>query len=81
VSGRPEHIKHKANFNHRFELSENGWTSDFLGCEWLLEAFIKQAREREQNALSPILLVPDGHGSHAIDRFVDLAAAHNIQIL
>jgi hypothetical protein len=81
VSGRPEHIRHKANFNYRVRLSENGWTSDFLACERLLEAFTKPARERELNTLEPILLVLDDHRPHVTNRLVNLAAAHNIQIL
>jgi hypothetical protein len=62
-------------------LTENGWTSDIIGTEWLIKSFIPQVRARELNANEPILLILDGHGSHETDGFFDVALENNIHIL
>jgi hypothetical protein len=69
------------NVTYSIGLTENGWTSDITGNEWLIKSFIPQVRAREPNMDEPILLILDGHGSHETDTFIDTALESNIHIL
>jgi hypothetical protein len=61
--------------------TENGWTSDFIGQDWLVKSFIPQVRAREPDVNEPVLIILDGHGSHNTTPFVEEAARHNIHVL
>ncbi|OSD08324.1 DDE-domain-containing protein [Trametes coccinea BRFM310] len=60
-------------------MSPNGWTDDALCAEWFEHAFIPQATAK-QTSDAPILLIYDGHGSHATPRLVELALENNIHL-
>ena len=53
--------------NYRISLSDNGWTNDILGFEWLQEMFEKHTAS--QTAGKYHLLILDGHRSHATASF------------
>ena len=46
----------------RFEVSQNGWTTDEIGLRWLQKLFIPSTNSRTQGRYR--LLVLDGHDSH-----------------
>ncbi|BCR86319.1 uncharacterized protein ACHE_30306S [Aspergillus chevalieri] len=52
---------------YRISLSDNGWTNDILGFEWLQEMFEKHTAS--QTAGRYRLLILDGHSSHATASF------------
>ncbi|KIL61811.1 hypothetical protein M378DRAFT_82050, partial [Amanita muscaria Koide BX008] len=60
-------------------LSENGWTSNFIGAEWFEKVFVPQAKARNASA-QPILLIYDGHRSHETVRLRQLAEVHGIHL-
>ena len=51
---------------YRISMSDNGWTNDDLGFEWLQEMFEKHISE---TAGRYCLLILDGHSSHATANF------------
>ena len=51
---------------YRISMSDNGWTNDDLGFEWLQEMFEKHTSE---TAGRYRLLILDGHSSHATANF------------
>ena len=53
--------------NYRISMSDNGWTNDGLGFEWLQEIFEKYTSS--QAAGQYCLLILDGHSSHATASF------------
>jgi hypothetical protein len=59
-------------------VSNNGWTTNQLGVAWL-KHFIKHTGHKRTGAY--ILLLLDGHGSHATIDFVTLAYDNNIVLL
>lgn len=60
-------------------MSPNGWTDDALCAEWFENSFIPQANMKHVSD-APILLIYDGHGSHATPRLVDLTLQNNIHL-
>jgi hypothetical protein len=60
----------------RFEVSDNGWTTDAIGLSWLEESFIPHVIKRRRGAYS--MLVMDGHGSHLTPQFDSICMANNI---
>ncbi|CDO74679.1 hypothetical protein BN946_scf184671.g2 [Trametes cinnabarina] len=60
-------------------MSPNGWTDDALCAEWFEHAFIPQTNAKRVSD-APILLIYDGHGSHATPRLVELALENNIHL-
>ncbi|CAK39711.1 transposase Tan1-Aspergillus niger [Aspergillus niger] len=58
----------------RFEVSDNGWTTDKIGLRWLQKHFIPLIRGKSVGKYS--LLVLDGHGSHLTPEF-DQSCAEN----
>ena len=52
---------------YRISMSDNGWTNDNLGFEWLQEMFEKHTAS--QTAGRYRLLILDGHSSHATASF------------
>ncbi|WP_346962629.1 hypothetical protein, partial [Staphylococcus aureus] len=51
---------------YRISMSDNGWTNDDLGFEWLQGMFEKHTSE---TAGRYCLLILDGHSSHATANF------------
>ena len=62
-----------------FGVSENGWTSNNLGLEWLVKVFDPQTRERAGNGRR--LLIVDGHGSHIRADFIAYCIDYDIDLL
>jgi DDE superfamily endonuclease len=59
-------------------LSDNGWTTDELGFEWL-KHFNKHTESKTKGTRR--LLIIDGHGSHTTLKFIDFCKEHNIVTL
>jgi len=53
---------------YRISMSENGWTNDGLGFEWLQEIFEKHTVSQASNNKYRLLIL-DGHSSHATASF------------
>ena len=53
--------------DYRISMSENGWTNDHLGFEWLQEIFEKYTASQTVGKYR--LLILDGHSSHATADF------------
>lgn len=51
----------------RFEVSNNGWTTDEIGLRWLQNLFIPSTNSRTRSRFR--LLILDGHGSHLTPQF------------
>ena len=47
----------------KFITSENGWTNNHIGHQWLLDVYLPQTQPADQSDAR--LLIMDGHGSHA----------------
>lgn len=65
--------------NWHFGVSENGWTSNDLGLNWLIKVFEPQTRERAGNKRR--LLIADGHGSHIRADFIAHCMENGIDLL
>jgi uncharacterized protein YndB with AHSA1/START domain len=59
-------------------VSNNGWTDDDLGFEWL-KHFDKHTKDRSIGSYRMLIL--DGHGSHGTIQFVTYAYEHNIVLI
>ena len=62
-----------------YATSENGWTSNVLGRDWLENVFDAQTKHLFPGRCR--LLIMDGHASHLSLEFVDYARANNIILL
>jgi DDE superfamily endonuclease/Tc5 transposase DNA-binding domain/helix-turn-helix, Psq domain len=62
-----------------FAVSENGWTSNMLGLEWLIQVFERKTREKAAGARR--LLIADGHGSHIRADFIAYCMEYDIDLL
>jgi DDE superfamily endonuclease len=62
-----------------FGVSENGWSCDAFGRNWLKNIFDKNTKARAGR--SRRLLIVDGHSSHVNMKFIDLADSLRILIL
>ncbi|KAL1982496.1 hypothetical protein VTN96DRAFT_1287 [Rasamsonia emersonii] len=62
--------------DYRISVSENGWTNDELGFEWLQEMFEKHTASQTIGRYR--LLILDGHGSHATAEFDKFCTERNI---
>jgi hypothetical protein len=60
----------------RFEVSNNGWTTDEIGLRWLQKLFIPSTNSRVRGRFR--LLILDGHGSHLTPQFDRICAENNI---
>jgi len=60
-----------------YTTSENGWTSNKTGLEWLRNVFIP---ESQRNSSRTRLLVIDGHGGHVNIDFMWECRQNNIQL-
>jgi hypothetical protein len=65
--------------NTYFASSENGWSSNKLGMEWLEKVFNRHTQPASPR--SRRLLIVDGHSSHVNYEFVEWADRHRIIIL
>jgi uncharacterized glyoxalase superfamily protein PhnB len=62
-----------------YAASENGWTSNALGLNWLVKVFDPQTRDIAQGGRR--MLIADGHGSHIQADFIAYCMDHNIDLL
>ena len=60
----------------RFEVSQNGWTTDEISLRWLQKLFIPSTNSRTQGRYR--LLVLDGHGSHLTPQFDQICSENEI---
>jgi hypothetical protein len=60
----------------RFEVSNNGWTTDEIGLYWLQKLFIPFTNSRVWGWYR--LLILDGHASHLTPQFDWICAENNI---
>lgn len=61
---------------HSWALSENGWTDDELGVEYIEEF----DRQTDDGSGETRLLLVDGHHSHCTNAFIDYAGVHDIEL-
>ncbi len=54
-----------------FAASDNGWSSNALGLQWLTKVFHTRTKQKANNRRR--LLIVDGHSSHVNMKFLDLA--------
>ena len=64
--------------NWLYTTSENGWTSNLIGSEWLQRIFIPNTTHSSGGYR---LLLLDGHGSHTPIDFMWLCKVNRIQLL
>ena len=64
--------------NWKLSVSENGWTNNALGLEWL-KHFDKHTKARQKGSYR--LLILDGHESHLSQEFKDYCLVHKILTL
>jgi len=72
--------------NWFFSCSENGWTSNEIGLQWLIKIFEPQSRSRAVFGPGPDdihqrLLIVDGHGSHIRADFIAHCMENKIDLL
>jgi hypothetical protein len=60
----------------RLQTSPNGWTTDEIGLDWLINHFEPYTRDRTVG--NHRLLVLDGHSSHLSPKFDDFCSQHKI---
>jgi hypothetical protein len=60
----------------RFEVSDNGWTTDAISLRWLQRLFIPSTNSRVRGRFR--LLILDGHGSHLTPQFDRICAENDI---
>ncbi|EEA20812.1 hypothetical protein TMatcc_000803 [Talaromyces marneffei ATCC 18224] len=60
----------------RIDISENGWTTDQIGLEWLKTHFIPYINGRSMGSYRMLIL--DGHGSHLTAEFDRTCTENNI---
>ena len=63
----------------RFSGSQNGWTSNQHGVEWLRQCFEPDTREKADGNYR--LLILDGHGSHVTGSFIMHCMDHRIALM
>jgi hypothetical protein len=59
-----------------FAVSDNGWTCNSLGLQWLQKIFNPHTKEKA--GYGKCLLIVDGHSSHVNMAFLDWADQHDI---
>ncbi|EED11907.1 conserved hypothetical protein [Talaromyces stipitatus ATCC 10500] len=60
----------------KINISENGWTTDQIGLEWLTTHFIPYINDRTMGKYRMLIL--DGHGSHLTAEFDRICTENNI---
>ena len=60
----------------RFEVSDNGWTNDAIGLNWLQKTFIPSTTSRKKGRYR--LLILDSHGSHVLAEFDTICSQNDI---
>lgn len=71
-----EHWFYTTPSDWRFEVSDNRWTTDQIGIQWLEQSFIPHATKHRKGAKP--LLIMDGHRSHLTPLFGDICVQNNI---
>ena len=61
-----------------YTTSENGWTSNGIGLNWLKVIFLPETAPRDGGHR---MLVMDGHGSHIAIDFLWLCKQHDVQLV
>ncbi|KAL8364922.1 hypothetical protein RB595_004887 [Gaeumannomyces hyphopodioides] len=61
-----------------FTATDNGWTTDSTGVEWLQKVFLPGT---QPPAPAPRLLILDGHGSHVTKEFMFLCLQNDVYLL
>jgi DDE superfamily endonuclease/Tc5 transposase DNA-binding domain len=64
-----------------FASTENGWTSDILGLEWVEKVFDRATKAKARYGRDPRLLILDGHGSYINLPFLEWCNNYNIQVI
>jgi hypothetical protein len=62
--------------NWRINISDNGWTTDQIGLEWLKTHFISNINSRTRGKYRMLIL--DGYGSHLTAEFDHICTENNI---
>ena len=65
--------------NWRFSASENEWTSNMHGLEWLRYCFDSDTRAKADEGFR--LLILNGHGSHVTGSFIMHCMDHRIALM
>jgi hypothetical protein len=65
--------------NWHYTASENGWTSNHIGLQWMKIKFTPETASTDPDEWR--LLICDGHGSHASVEFMWMAKNHKIFVL
>jgi DDE superfamily endonuclease len=65
---------------HSIVFSENGWTDQELGMEWLEKVFEPLTAEQDTSGCHQLLIL-NGHNSHCTFKFASYAKAHNVIVL
>ncbi|EED21622.1 conserved hypothetical protein [Talaromyces stipitatus ATCC 10500] len=60
----------------RFDISQNGWTTDEIGIRWLQKHFIPHTTSRTKGRYRMLIL--DGHGNHLTPQFDQICTENNI---
>ena len=60
----------------RIEVSQNGWTTDEIGLQWLQNVFIPAIKGRTTRKYC--LLILDGHGSHLTPQSDEICSQNDI---
>jgi DDE superfamily endonuclease/Tc5 transposase DNA-binding domain len=63
----------------QYTCSENGWTSNNIGIQWLKEIFIPETLPKRAGANRILLL--DNHGSHITTEFMWICFQNNIRLV
>lgn len=62
-----------------FSTSESGWTSNYLGIEWLRQVFLPRSKPANDDEWR--LLIVDGHGSHTTVEFMYECFINKVELL
>ncbi|ODM21664.1 hypothetical protein SI65_02508 [Aspergillus cristatus] len=65
--------------NWRIEVSDNGWTNDQIGPQWLQNTFIPATNSCTTGKYR--LLILDGHGSHLTPQFDEICSQNDIILI
>jgi hypothetical protein len=58
----------------KINISNNGWTTDKIGMDWLINHFIPYTNGRTMGRYRMLIL--DGHGSHLVEQRMRLRFNH-----
>jgi hypothetical protein len=61
----------------KWTTSTKGWSSDYLGIQWLVQVFLPQTQHLQGRRL----LILDGHGSHVKAQFIARCMGHDVDLM